>query len=133
MSEIKRNEIQTVTDNGSVTYASEVIAVIAGLAAAEVSGIAGMSGGMGISEILGRKNLAKGVRINVVDNRVTVDLACIVTYGVKIHEVCAECQNTVRRAIENMTGLDVPEVNIAVMGIQFDKDQPIAVDAESAE
>lgn len=133
MSEVKKNEIQTITEHGSVTYASEVIAVIAGLAAAEVSGIAGMSGGLGISEILGRKNLSKGVRINVVDNRVTVDLACIVTYGVKIHEVSAECQTVVRRAIENMTGLEVPEVNVSVMGIQFEKEQPVAVEAEKAD
>lgn len=133
MSEIKKNEILTVTENGSVTYASEVIAIIAGLATAEIDGIAAMSGGPNLSEILGKKNFAKGVKITVAENKVSVALAVIVSYGAKIHEVCAAVQDAVRRAVENMTGLTVTEVNISVVGIQFDKETPPVVESAPTE
>ncbi|MGI6316119.1 MAG: Asp23/Gls24 family envelope stress response protein [Christensenellales bacterium] len=133
MAEIRKNEILTVTENGNVTYASEVIAIIAGLATAEIDGIAAMSGGPNLSEILGRKNFAKGVKITVVENKVSVALAVIVNYGIKIHEVCTSAQDAVRRAVENMTGLSVTDVNVSVVGIQFDKETTPVVDSTPTE
>jgi len=96
--------------------------VIAGLAATEVEGIAGMSGSIvgGITEILGRKNLAKGVKVEVNEKEAVVDLYVIVDYGVRIPEVAWNVQENVKKAIENMTGLSVAEVNIHVQGVNFD-------------
>lgn len=109
-------------EKGSIKIADDVVGVIAGLAATEVEGIAGMSGGIvgGITEILGRKNLAKGVKVEVNEKEAIVDLYVIVDYGVRIPEVAWNVQENVKKAIENMTGLSVVEVNIHVQGVNFD-------------
>ncbi|NLU11435.1 MAG: Asp23/Gls24 family envelope stress response protein [Tepidanaerobacter acetatoxydans] len=109
-------------EKGSIKIADDVVEVIAGLAATEVEGIAGMSGGIvgGITEILGRKNLAKGVKVEVNEKEAVVDLYVIVDYGVRIPEVAWNVQENVKKAIENMTGLSVAEVNIHVQGVNFD-------------
>ena len=108
-------------DRGSIKIADELVGVIAGLAATEVEGVAGMSGGVagGIAELLGRKNLSKGVKVVVGDKETVVDLYLIVNYGVRIPEVAWNVQENVKKAIENMTGLAVVEVNIHVQGIDF--------------
>jgi uncharacterized alkaline shock family protein YloU len=106
---------------GSIRIADEVVSIIAGLAATEVEGIAGMSGGIagGIAEMLGRKNFAKGVRVEVGEKEAAVDLYIIVKYGVRIPDVALAAQENVKQAIENMTGLSVVEVNIHVQGVGF--------------
>ena len=111
-------------DIGNVSFADDVIAIIAGLAAIEVPGVASMSGGIveGIAEVLGRKNLTKGVRVEVGNEQAAVDLAMITEYGAKIPEVARNVQENVKKAIETMTGLHVVEVNIHVLGIRFEKD-----------
>jgi uncharacterized alkaline shock family protein YloU len=111
---------------GTVRIANEVVAVVAGLAATEVSGIAGMSGGLagGISELLGKKNLAKGVKVEVGEKEAAVDLYLVVKYGTVIPDVCAEVQRNVKRAIESMTGLEVVEVNTHVSGVLFEDREP---------
>ncbi|HAA63743.1 MAG TPA: Asp23/Gls24 family envelope stress response protein, partial [Thermoanaerobacter sp.] len=98
--------------------------VIAGLAATEVPGVAGMSGGVvnGLSEMLGRKNLGKGVKVEVGEKEVSIDLYLIVDYGVRIPEVAWNVQENVKNAVENMTGLKVVEVNIHVQGVNMDKE-----------
>jgi len=108
-------------DKGSIKIADDVVGVIAGLAATEVEGVAGMSGGVagGIAELLGRKNLSKGVKVLVGEKETVVDLFLIVNYGVRIPEVAWNVQENVKKAIENMTGLAVVEVNIHVQGINF--------------
>ena len=121
MSEVRRNEVQTTTENGTINYAADVISVIAGIAAAEIKGNAAMSGG-GLSDILGKKNLNKGVKVTIADNTVAIDLSVQVNYGYKIHEVCQEVQNNVHKAIENMTGLTASEINVNVVSILFDKE-----------
>ncbi|NNG66775.1 Asp23/Gls24 family envelope stress response protein [Caldanaerobacter subterraneus] len=109
---------------GSVKISEEVVSIIAGLAATEVPGVAGMSGGVvnGISEILGRKNLSKGVKVEVGDKEATIDLYLIVDYGVRIPEVAWNVQENVKNAVENMTGLKVVEVNIHVQGVSMEKE-----------
>ena len=107
--------------NGTVTFASEVIATIAGLAAADIPGVAGMSGGIvdGMGELIGRKNLSKGIRVEVGKEEVAVDISIVAEYGRPITQVAEQIQSSVKKAIETMTGLKVVEVNVAVTGIRF--------------
>ena len=110
---------------GSIRVADEVVGIIAGLAATEIEGIAGMSGGIagGIAEILGRKNFTKGVKVEVGERETAIDLFVIVKYGERIPDVAIAAQENVKRAIETMTGLDVIEVNIHVQGVSFPEDE----------
>ncbi len=129
------DEVQIVesdSDLGTIKIADEVVAIIAGLAATEVLGVAGMSGGLagGIAEMLGRKNLTKGVKVEVGEKQTAVDLFLIVEYGTKIPEVAWHVQENVKKAIENMTGLDVVEVNIHIQGVKIageEKEEEIRV------
>ncbi len=106
---------------GAVRIANEVVGIIAGLAATEIDGVAGMSGGIvgGIAEVLGRKNFSKGVKVEVGEKQAAIDLFVIMEYGVKIPEVAWEIQTKVKNGIENMTGLEVVEVNVHVQGINI--------------
>ncbi len=122
------NTAPLVTSNeglGSVRVADEVVSVVAGLAAMDVDGVAGMSGGLigGIADILGHKNFSKGVKVEVGEQEAAVDLSIVVTYGVDIHQVATEVQKNVRRAIETMTGLKVIETNVQVQGVVFPKEE----------
>lgn len=111
---------------GELKIANEVVGIIAGLAATEIDGVAGMSGGIagGIAEMLGRKNLSKGVKVEVGEEEAAVDLFIIVDYGVAIPEIAKNIQDNVKQAIEVMTGLNVVEINIHVLGVQFPQQQP---------
>ncbi len=113
------------TPLGRIRIADEVVAVIAGLAATEVEGLAGMSGGIagGIAEMLGRKNLAKGVKVEVGEKEAAVDIFVIMEYGSRIPEVALKVQENVKQAIERMTGLKVIEVNVHVQGVSFPEAQ----------
>ncbi len=111
----------------SIRIADEVVAIIAGLAATEISGVAAMSGGLvgGIAERLGRKNLSKGVKVEVGEHEAAVELSIIAEYGVRIQDTALKIQENVRKAIESMTGLDVIAVKVNVQGVGFaqeDKD-----------
>ena len=114
------------TDLGSIRIADEVVAIVAGLAATEVKGVAGMSGGLagGIAEILGRKNLSKGVKVEVGEKEAAVDMFIIAEYGVRIPDVAIQIQENVKAAIESMTGLNVVEVNVHVQGVIFSSPEP---------
>ena len=122
----KRDKLERTEHNdvGSIRIADEVVGIIAGLAATEVVGVAGMSAGLvgGIAEMLGKKNLSKGVKVEVGEREAAVDLYIIVEYGVRIPDVALRVQENVKRAIESMTGLDVVEVNIHVQGVGFGQD-----------
>lgn len=109
---------------GNVKITEEVVAIIAGIAATEVQGVAGMSGGLagGIAEMLGRKNLSKGVKVEVGEKEAAIDLYIIVEYGSRIPDVSWEIQEKVKKAVENMTGLKVIEVNIHIQGVNIDKE-----------
>lgn len=109
---------------GAVRIADEVVGIIAGLAATEIQGVAGMSAGLvgGIAEMLGKKNLAKGVKVEVGEREAAVDLYVIVEYGVRIPDIALQVQENVKQAIESMTGLEVVEVNVHVQGVGFSKD-----------
>lgn len=109
------------TDIGTIQIAPEVIEVIAGLATVEVEGVAGMSGGFagGIAELLGRKNLSKGVKVEVGQREAAVDVSIIIQYGNKIPEIASRIQQNVKRSIEMMTGLHVVEVNVHIHDVYF--------------
>ncbi len=130
MSEKAKKETEEIVEQPNVEIATnlniseDVIGIIAGLAASEVEGIAGMTLGFvdGINQILGsNKKYSKGVKIELDGKKVTIDLYVNVTYGVKIPDVAWAAQNAVKNAVETMTGLEVSAVNINVQGITFDK------------
>lgn len=121
ISEIEENNIEIDTN---LNISEDVISIIAGLAASEVEGIAGMTLGFvdGINQILGgNKKYSKGVKIELEGRKVTIDLYVNVKYGIRIPDVAWAAQNAVKTAVENMTGLEVTAVNINVQGITFDK------------
>lgn len=111
------------TENEGIQISNDVVAVIAGVAVSEVPGVAGMAGSFagGISEVFsGKKNLAKGIKVEVLDTEAKIDVNIIVEYGSRIPEVAFEIQNRVKKAVENMTGLKVEEVNVHVQGVNTD-------------
>lgn len=114
------------TGAGAVKIASDVVATIAGLAAAEVAGIAGMSGGVvdGIADMLGRKNLTKGVKVEITGQEAIIDIFTIVEYGTAIAKVAEDVQKAVKNAVESMTGLTCPIVNVHIQGVTFPAGHP---------
>ena len=106
----------------TITYANEVVAIIAGVAAGEVEGIAGMCSVSGI-DILGRnKNITKGVKVEIGTEEASVDLYIVVEYGTPIQKAALDAQENVRKAIETMTGLHVVRVDVHVQGVSFEKE-----------
>lgn len=111
-------------NGGTIKYANEVIAIIAGVAASEVEGIAGMCTSGGISDIIGRnRNITRGVKVEIGSEEASVDLYIIVEYGSPIQKVAGEVQENVRKAIETMTGLRVVCVDVHVQGVSFEKEK----------
>jgi uncharacterized alkaline shock family protein YloU len=109
------------TDLGTIQIAPEVIEIITGLATVEVQGVAGMSGGFvgGIAELLGRKNLSKGVKVEVGQKEATIEVSIIIEYGARIPDVAHQIQRSVKIAIETMTGIVVKEVNVQIHDVHF--------------
>lgn len=108
------------TENG-IKIADDVVAVIAGIAVSEVKGVSGMSGGFagGITEVFsGKKNLAKGIKVEMDDKDTKIDVNIIVEYGTRIPDVAFEIQNRVKKSVETMTGLKVVAVNVHVQGVK---------------
>ena len=116
-----RKEKGEQNEVGTIRIADEVVGIIAGMAATEIPGVAGMSGGLvgGIAEMLGKKNLAKGVKVEVGEKEAAVDLYVIMEYGVRLPDIAIQVQENVKHAIESMTGLEVVEVNVHVQGVCF--------------
>ena len=121
MGKEERNAYTIKTDEnlGEVKIADEVVAIIAGLAAIEVEGGASMAGNATRELIskLGMKSLSKGVKVDVLEGIVTVSLALNLKYGYQIKDITSQVQEKVKAAIENMTGLEVADVNIRVAGV----------------
>jgi len=122
-SDVKLNENQ----DGTVSFATEVVATIAGLAATEVDGVASMSSpSSGFADMFSRKNtrnFTKGVRIDLDGNKVAVDITIVVEYGSPVPDVARSIQENVKKAIETMSGLDVRSVDVHVSGISFEREQ----------
>lgn len=114
-------EINEIEENG-IKIADDVVATIAGKAAVEVAGVYSMSGGFagGISEVFGKKSYTKGIKVDNSEKGLKIDVNIIVEYGARIPDVAYEIQNRVKKAIENMTGLTIEEVNVHVQGVNIE-------------
>lgn len=112
-------------NTGTVKIADDVVAMIAGIAATEVDGVAAMAGNISheFMSKVGVKNLKKGVKVDVIGKVVRVDLALIMEYGYNIPATGRKVQERVKNAIENMTGLEVSDVNIRIAGVNMQKDR----------
>lgn len=110
---------------GAVQIADDVVAMIASLATREVEGVSAMAGNMTgeLMSKVGIKNLKKGVKVDILEKNVTVDLAVTVEYGYNIPATCQKVQAKVKNAIENMTGLNVADVNIRIAGVNMQKNK----------
>ncbi|NLC87435.1 MAG: Asp23/Gls24 family envelope stress response protein [Clostridiaceae bacterium] len=125
---VKDGEIILQSENNEIKIADDVVAVIAGVAVSEVSGVAEMAGGFagGITEVLsGKKNLAKGIKVEVGEKDTKIDVNIIVEYGIRIPDVAYEIQNRVKKAVETMTGLNVVEVNVHIQGVNTETKEEI--------
>ena len=121
--EVKNTEQETENTENGIEISNDVIAVIAGVAVSEVQGVASMSGGFagGITEVLsGKKNMAKGIKVEKTDNTAKIDVNIIVEYGTRIPDVAFEIQNRVKKSVEGMTGFKVEEVNVHIQGVNTD-------------
>ena len=110
---------------GTVKIADDVVAMIASLATTEVEGVSAMAGNI-TNELMskvGMKNLTKGVKVEVIGTNVTVDLAVTMEYGYNIPATCQKVQTKVKGAIENMTGLEVADVNIRIAGVDMENEK----------
>ena len=110
-----------VTSDSSVVISDEVVSVIAGMAVSEVPGVVDTAGGFagGISEVLsGKKKISKGIKVEVGEKETKIDVNIIVEYGTRIPDVAFEIQNRVKKAVKEMTGLEVLEVNVHVQGVR---------------
>lgn len=106
---------------GVVAVADDVLAMIAGLAATEVEGVSALGGNI-TNEMMskvGPKSLNKGVRVNVSEGLVKIDLAVVMEYGYSIPTTCGKVQEKVKTAIENMTGMTCNDVNIRIAGVKL--------------
>ena len=125
MSEDKKTNAEvskTEAEGGRIIFADDVVATIAALAVSDVEGVSAMTGGVveGFTEMLGKKNITKGVKVEVGAEEAAVDVSVSIRYGFKIREVCEKIQLAAKNAIETMTGLRVVEVNVFVQGVTFE-------------
>ena len=133
--ENKQPEVK-INDNpqGTVSFATDVVATIAGLAANEVEGVAGMTGASSsFADILTRKssrNYTKGVKVDIDNNKVAVDVTIVVDYGSPVPEVAKNLQENIKKAIETMSGLDVLSVDVHVQGVSFERENRAAAELE---
>lgn len=111
-------EINEIEENG-IKIADDVVATIAGKSVMEVKGVYSMSGGFagGISEVFGKKNYTKGIKVDNTEKGLKIDVNIIVEYGARIPDVAYEIQNRVKKSVENMTGLNIEEVNVHIQGV----------------
>lgn len=125
MSDIKAlTEVTENEDLGKIVFANEVVATIAGIAAFETMGIAGMGGNVveGLVEMIGRKNLTKGVKVELGTEEAAIEVNVIAKYGTKIHEVAKDMQLNVKSAVESMTGIHVTRIAVNIQGVEFEKE-----------
>ncbi|MBE5805763.1 MAG: Asp23/Gls24 family envelope stress response protein [Clostridiales bacterium] len=123
---VENNTEEITLGNNTIKIADDVVAVISGVAVSEIPGVANMAGGFagGITEVLsGKKNLAKGIKVEVGEKETKIDVNIIVEYGTRIPDVAYEIQTKVKKAVETMTGLKVVEVNVHVQGVNINNNE----------
>ena len=115
---------ENIMDNaGKINISEEVIAVVSGVAASEVKGVSGMSNSLagGITDLIGKKNYSKGVKVNIDGNEVKISIAITVDFGVNIPAVACEVQDKIKREVETMTSLNVVAVDVSVNALAMPK------------
>lgn len=124
MSEQPLLDVSGDTSLGKVEIAPEVIEVITGLAASEVEGLSSMRGNFasGVVERFGKKSHGKGVKVELTDDGILIDLFVVLNFGVSIPQVAQKVQDNIRQTLKNMTALEIDEINIHVVGIQMDEE-----------
>ncbi len=118
-------KLQEVGGIGEIQIADEVVTIIAALAATDVDGVASMSGNI-TNELVGKlgmKNLSKGVKVTILEGVVTVDLTLNIEFDKSIPETCHKVQEKVKSSIENMTGLEVADVNIHIASVDMENEK----------
>ena len=131
---VKEVEVEVENAEGqvsSIQIADDVVSVIAGKAVSEAPGVYAMAGGFagGITEVLsGKKNLSKGIKVEVGEKETKIDVNIIVEYGTRIPDVAFDIQNRVKSAVEGMTGLKVVAVNVHVQGVNTQNNEVEAVE-----
>ncbi|MEW9674571.1 Asp23/Gls24 family envelope stress response protein [Lentibacillus sp. L22] len=130
MSEQPLLDVSDDTSLGKVEIAPEVIEVITGIAASEVDGLSSMRGNFaaGVVERLGKKSHGKGVKVELTDSGILIDLYVVLNFGVSIPEVAQKLQTNIRQTIKNMTALEIAEINIHVVGIQMENREQTETD-----
>lgn len=125
---MEKNTRAEAKDSSGLKIADDVIGAIAAMAATEIDGVAGMSGSIAgeIAQVLGKKNLAKGVKVQINGSEIVLDLFVIAKYGSKIPDVALNVQESAKRAVESMTSLRVVEINVHIQGVAVEssKDEP---------
>ena len=125
------NEVDEENNDAGVEISDDVVAVIAGVAVADVQGVAGMAKGFagGITEALsGKKNLAKGIKVEVAGKEAKIDVNIIVEYGTRIPDIAFEIQSRIKKSVNEMTGLEVVAVNVHVQGVQTPQEKNVKVE-----
>lgn len=120
-----REYVSQPDELGNVHIADDVLAVIAAAAALEVEGVGGLSANLGsdLAELIGKKVISKGVRLNMEENKVSVALSILIKYGYTIPDVARQVQEAVMSAVSNTSGLNVVRVNVHVAGVSFPKEK----------
>lgn len=128
------NEVEEENNESGVEISDEVVAVIAGVAVSDVQGVAGMAKGFagGLTEALsGKKNLAKGIKVEVAGKETKIDVNIIVEYGSRIPDVAFEIQSRIKKSVKEMTGLEVVAVNVHVQGVQTPQEKNIKIEEKT--
>ncbi|SMC85530.1 Asp23/Gls24 family envelope stress response protein [Papillibacter cinnamivorans] len=117
--------ISQPVEMGSINISEDVVATIAAAAAAEVEGVSGLAANIGsdLAELLGKKNLSRGIKLQITENTVSIDVHVLVKYGQIIPTIAKSIQDAVMSSVEAMTGLTVSGVNVHVGGVTFDKEK----------
>lgn len=122
-----------IFENGQVKISDDVVMIIAGIATSSIKGVFTARTGVaeGISNLFSKNNYSKGIKVEINDNTVVLDIYVNVEYGYKINEVAREVQATVKKEIETMTDLTVAGVNVHVLNIVTEKEkQAEKIDSE---
>lgn len=114
----------SITNLGKVEIAPEVIEVITGIAASEVDGVSSMRGSFAtdVVERFGKKTHSKGVKVDLTENGILIDLYVVLNFGVSIPQVAEQLQTNIRQSLKNMTALEIAEINVHVVGIQMEQE-----------
>ncbi|MDC3415484.1 Asp23/Gls24 family envelope stress response protein [Aquibacillus salsiterrae] len=132
---MSENSLLNVSEDsglGKVEIAPEVIEVIAGIATTEVSGVSYTRGNFatGVVERLGKKSHGKGIKVELTETGVIIDVFVVIDYGTTIPDVAQKIQSNIRQALKNMTALDVNEVNVHVVGVQMEQPKEEQLETE---